>query len=84
MGYIYAGMLIQKWKQLLNFLKDSNIRTTYSAVNTTESQINTTAAFTNAECLDCPLKCVEQTGRKFCTRHKEHILVIRSNRNDSR
>jgi hypothetical protein len=31
------------------------------------------------KCLDCPLKCIGQTGRTFHTRYKEHIHVIRNN-----
>jgi hypothetical protein len=30
-------------------------------------------------CVDCPLKYVEQTGRTFYTRFKVHIQAIRNN-----
>jgi hypothetical protein len=33
------------------------------------------------KCMDCPQKCVQQTGRTFYTRYKEHIQVIRNNIN---
>jgi hypothetical protein len=31
--------------------------------------------------LDCPLKYIEQTGRAFHARYKEHIQAIRNNNN---
>jgi hypothetical protein len=34
-------------------------------------------------CMDCPLKYLEQTGRTFQTRYKEHIQVIRNNNGNS-
>jgi hypothetical protein len=33
--------------------------------------------------MDCPLKYVEQTGRTFNARYKEHIHDIRSNNSDT-
>jgi hypothetical protein len=33
------------------------------------------------KCMDCPMKYVEQTGRTFSTRYKEHIYDIKSNSN---
>jgi hypothetical protein len=35
------------------------------------------------KCLDCPLKYVNQTGRTFSVRYKEHIHVIRNNNGNS-
>jgi hypothetical protein len=31
------------------------------------------------KCLDCQLKCIEQTGRTFLTSYKERIKAIRNN-----
>jgi hypothetical protein len=31
------------------------------------------------KCLDCPLKYIGQTGRKFHTRYNEYIQAIRNN-----
>jgi hypothetical protein len=36
------------------------------------------------KCLDCPLKCIGQTGLTFNIRYKEHIHDIRSNNSNSR
>jgi hypothetical protein len=33
--------------------------------------------------MDCPLKYIEQTGRTFKTRYKEHIQAIRNNNGNS-
>jgi hypothetical protein len=35
------------------------------------------------KCLDCPLKYIEQTGRTFLTRYKEHIHAIGNNNSTS-
>jgi hypothetical protein len=35
------------------------------------------------KCMDCPLKYVGQTGRKFNTRYKEHIHDIRTNNSNT-
>jgi hypothetical protein len=35
------------------------------------------------KCLDCPLKYIDQTGRAFHTRYKEHILAIKNNNGNS-
>jgi hypothetical protein len=35
------------------------------------------------KCMDCPLKYIEQTGRTFKTRYKEHIQAIRNNNSNS-
>jgi hypothetical protein len=34
-------------------------------------------------CMVCPLKYIEQTGRTFQTRYKEHIEAIRYNNSNS-
>jgi hypothetical protein len=35
------------------------------------------------KCLDCPKKYIEQMGRAFNTRYKEHIYDIRSNNSNT-
>jgi hypothetical protein len=35
------------------------------------------------KCLECPLKCTGQTGRRFSVRYKEHIQAIGNNINNS-
>jgi hypothetical protein len=35
------------------------------------------------KCMDCPLKYVDQTGRTYNTRYKEHIHDIRSNNSNT-
>jgi hypothetical protein len=44
-------------------------------------QINVTSGIYQTKCLDSPLKYIDQSGRTFSIRFKEHIYTIRNNSN---
>jgi hypothetical protein len=81
--FTYTG---KETKQITKLFKVTHIKIAYKTQNTikqltkqyTQSEKYNNSGIYQLKCLDCPLKYIGQTGRAFHTRHREHILAIKT------
>jgi hypothetical protein len=76
-------------RQITKLFKNTQLRVAFRTQNTINNivkhhtQTDKCNGMYRMKCLDCPLKYVDQAGRMFSVRYKEHIHAIRSNSGNS-